>query len=96
MISVYFLVIAMAILLSCCNQSSINNYEKRDHTSNLNAEKVITFDPKKDIEFHFTTFLDFHSNAMTFVAYKDKNILLEETYYSIGGGFVEDKDGIKK
>lgn len=53
---------------------------------NLNGEHMIDFDPESQIIFH-KEFLPFHPNGITFRAsVKDKEI--EETFYSIGGGFV--------
>ena len=49
--------------------------------------KTIPFDPSTDIVFHMSESLPFHPNAVTF-----KSNLLEETYYSVGGGFVVTED----
>ncbi len=53
---------------------------------NFNGEKSIGFNPELDIVFH-KTFLDFHSNGLTFnaIIHGKKQ---SSTYYSIGGGFV--------
>lgn len=49
----------------------------------------ISFDPELDIEFFYGPSLPLHANGMKIRALdKDNKILLEETYYSIGGGFV--------
>lgn len=50
--------------------------------------------PKGDaIIYHHRKTLPAHANAMTLYAYQGNNLLLEKTYYSIGGGFiVEDCD----
>ena len=53
----------------------------------LGNQKVITFNPKTDIIFN-ETFLDFHSNGMTFTAFRNGKIINQSTFYSIGGGFV--------
>lgn len=50
-------------------------------------KKPLIFSPKKNITF-CKDFLPFHSNGMTFKAFNEKKILSEDTYYSIGGGFV--------
>lgn len=53
---------------------------------NFDGERMIDFDPESQIIFH-KDFLPFHPNGITFRASIDsKNI--EETFYSIGGGFV--------
>lgn len=55
----------------------------------LNQKKPINFDPKTDLIFLQKEFLDKHSNAMKIFAYSEQNQLIkEETYYSIGGGFI--------
>ena len=53
----------------------------------LANKHVITFNSKTDIVFN-KTFLDFHSNGLTFTAFNNKTIINESTFYSIGGGFV--------
>jgi L-serine dehydratase len=47
------------------------------------------FNPDQDIIFHYDRALDYHPNGMTFVLHRQSSILLERTYYSIGGGFIE-------
>ena len=68
----------------------------------LSPEEVsthqITFDHATDIVFH-RSFLDFHPNGMRFTAELEGGKTLEQTYYSIGGGFVvtqERKRGKRK
>ena len=50
---------------------------------------TIPFHPKTDLLFHYEETLPLHANGMRFSAF-DKNaaLLLEQTYYSIGGGFI--------
>jgi L-serine dehydratase len=49
----------------------------------------IAFDPGNDVVFHLDAFLDKHPNGMRFVTYDASGtVVLEETYYSVGGGFV--------
>ncbi len=49
----------------------------------------IGFDPDQDLRFEGGTRLPFHSNAMKFMAFdKHNDVLLQEIWYSIGGGFV--------
>jgi len=50
--------------------------------------KEIPFDPAVDIVFHYDRALPFHSNALTFTLEFSGGEVLEETYYSVGGGFV--------
>ena len=49
----------------------------------------MAFDPKKDLSFDFGPALPGHANGMILKATDaEGDVLLEETYYSIGGGFV--------
>ena len=50
---------------------------------------TIPFHPKTDLLFHYEETLPLHANGMRFSAF-DKNaaLLCEQTYYSIGGGFI--------
>jgi len=58
----------------------------------LGGRHEVPFDPDEDIEFLFNESLPYHPNALTFRAGLDSGSTVEETYYSIGGGFVE-KEG---
>lgn len=50
---------------------------------------AIAFDPDADVVFHFGEFLENHPNGLRFIARDPSGaILLEDTYYSVGGGFV--------
>ena len=62
----------------------------------LGNEFAVPFQMQKDIIFN-KNFLPFHSNGMTFTAYNQAGILAQETWYSIGGGFVvqEEREGAK-
>ncbi|WP_375425797.1 L-serine ammonia-lyase [uncultured Friedmanniella sp.] len=53
----------------------------------------IDFDPDTDLVLHRRRALPFHPNGMTCTAYLGDRVLLERTYYSIGGGFVLEDDG---
>jgi L-serine dehydratase len=52
----------------------------------------VEFDPREDIEFLITEILPYHPNALTFAVLLKNGDSMAETYYSIGGGFVE-KEG---
>ena len=54
----------------------------------------IDFVPNDDIEFLFTETLPFHPNALTFLVALNNGETLAETYYSIGGGFVQQETGL--
>ncbi len=52
----------------------------------------IDFDPGRDVVLHRRKRLEFHSNAMTFLATADDGTQLASgTYYSVGGGFIVDE-----
>ena len=56
----------------------------------LTSGNVLAFDPTRDCVFDFGPALPGHSNGMVFrILDDDNNTLLSETYYSIGGGFVQ-------
>ena len=64
----------------------------------LNGTHEIRFSNKNAIMFHRRKALPKHANAMTLYAYKGKDVIREQTYYSIGGGFIikhEDFDDAK-
>ncbi|HEX5507159.1 MAG TPA: L-serine ammonia-lyase [Pseudolabrys sp.] len=55
----------------------------------LSGERSISFDPLRDLVFNLERILPGHSNALTFTACDAEGRTLgEETWYSIGGGFV--------
>jgi len=57
----------------------------------LHGEHQINFDPREHLEFSGVC-LDFHSNGLMITSRDaDENVLLEKTYYSVGGGFVVDE-----
>ena len=57
----------------------------------LNSELEIPFFPKKNIIFN-RKFLEFHPNGITFRAILNDGKKIDSTYYSIGGGFVVQKE----
>lgn len=59
---------------------------KSSRLLNLNGQRMIPFDPEKDIVFN-RNFLPFHANGMTLKAHLGSTVM-EETYYSVGGGFI--------
>jgi len=52
----------------------------------------VDFDPKEDIDFLITESLPYHPNALSFVVLLKNGDDISETYYSVGGGFVN-KEG---
>jgi L-serine dehydratase len=58
-------------------------------TLRLNGEKEIFFNNREDFLFLQKELLPKHSNGMRFTAYdSEKQALLSQVYYSIGGGFI--------
>jgi L-serine dehydratase len=67
----------------------------------LAGRREIDFCPDTDLVLHRRRSLPFHPNGMTFTAWHcpgdgDPVVVAEQTYYSIGGGFVLDDDGSGK
>lgn len=58
----------------------------------LAGKHEVRFNPDEDIEFLYGDTLPYHPNAMTIMAQIDQGESIAETYYSVGGGFVE-KEG---
>ncbi len=54
----------------------------------LRGAREIAHDPSTEIVFHFDSVLPFHPNGLTFEAVLTGGEIAQETYYSIGGGFV--------
>ena len=73
--------------------STIQDIE-RNSLLHLGGEKIIPFDYKKDIQFLMNESLPYHPNGLTFLCTLQDGTALAETYYSVGGGFVE-KEGEK-
>lgn len=59
------------------------------HSLNLLGAKSIAFDESRALIFHTDRVLPGHPNGMRFQAFdRDNRLLANETYYSIGGGFI--------
>lgn len=55
----------------------------------LLGERTINFDESEDLILHRRKTLPYHPNGMGFQAFDDNGeLLLEKTYYSVGGGFI--------
>lgn len=68
-----------------------------DKILHLAQEKPIAFNADSNIIFEKETFLPEHSNGMKFEAYdKDGKKLLDEVYFSVGGGTIARKDEIAR
>ena len=88
----------IAVQLGLCNYdpetfdtSSINTIIESIAAANqlvLAGTQPITFKPKEDIHFLYQETLPYHSNALCFMATCGSQAVAQ-TYYSVGGGFVE-------
>ncbi|MEZ5007269.1 MAG: L-serine ammonia-lyase [Chitinophagales bacterium] len=64
------------------------NIKTSDHLLLANHHSI-KFDIEKHIQFNMAKRLPFHSNGMQFKAFdNEQNIIADQTYYSIGGGFI--------
>ncbi|WP_369249320.1 L-serine ammonia-lyase [Streptomyces sp. R41] len=62
---------------------------------NLLGEHEIDFSFDDDLILHRRKALPYHANGMTIFAYDASGeLVLEKTYYSVGGGFVVDEDAV--
>src|SRR5690606_37770362 len=68
---------------------------KQTKTLLLSGAIPITFDPLIGISFLVNESLPYHPNALTFLCTLANGDNIADTYYSIGGGFVEKDDGNK-
>ncbi|MCY4778615.1 L-serine ammonia-lyase [Sphingobacterium sp. UT-1RO-CII-1] len=61
----------------------------------LGGHKKVAFSYEEDLLFLFAESLPFHPNALTFQAFFEDGTAHSETYYSIGGGFVQQENDNK-
>ena len=63
---------------------------RTNHTLRLFGRREISFDENRDLHFHFLDTLPRHPNGLILRAKGESGaeVLFEQTYYSIGGGFV--------
>jgi L-serine dehydratase len=83
-----------AIILGLAGETPLNiDPERIDIILNTVSERKkagpFDFDPTSDVIFDFGPALRGHSNGMVFKLESGGKILAEETYFSIGGGFVQ-------
>lgn len=70
---------------------------KQEKVLNLNDEKAIKFIYNDDCIFHFDQVLPFHTNGIVLHAFNaEGQELFADEYYSVGGGFVTDRQGNPK
>lgn len=63
-----------------------------DKQLNLSGEHVIEFDTERDMYWYDDTVLPYHPNALTIRAILTDDSKYQQTYYSVGGGFVINED----
>ena len=69
------------------------NAVRQDKILHLGQERAIAFDLDKNVTFEKDIFLPEHSNGMRFKAYdKTGKVLLNEVYFSVGGGTIARQD----
>ncbi|MGI9225737.1 MAG: L-serine ammonia-lyase, partial [Woeseiaceae bacterium] len=92
---------AILLGLSGLLPESIDPDEVDDLLADIHADRHIevpglgrlAFDPQSDLKFDFKTELSRHTNGMHFVATAaDGAVLLDERYFSLGGGFIARND----
>jgi len=67
---------------------------RTERTMRLNGTHTLSFDDAHDVRWHPRETMPRHANALRFAAYDaDERVLDAETYYSVGGGFVETDAG---
>jgi L-serine dehydratase len=68
----------------------------KDHQVLPDGLPPLHFDPKADLKFDFGPALEGHANGMILMATDAQgDVILQETYYSIGGGFVMTAEELK-
>jgi L-serine dehydratase len=92
----------VAVMLGLCGEDpvtfDVNKIDSTIHNLHqtqkmlLGGLKEIPFNPPLDIAFLMKESLPYHPNALTFLCSFEDGNNISETYYSIGGGFVE-KEG---
>ena len=62
---------------------------RRDHRMALLGEHAVVWNEKEDLLFYRNQTLPYHANGMKLTAFDASGVvLIERTYYSVGGGFV--------
>ena len=64
---------------------------KEGYALALMGSHPITFDQSKDLKLHKEESLPLHTNGMLFNALDGDKLILQRSYYSVGGGFSTDE-----
>jgi L-serine dehydratase len=96
----------IAIQLGLCNYDPVTfavddlektiNKIKKEQCLFINGTHPIIFSPIMDIEFLYTESLPYHPNAVSFLAVCSDGENVAQTYYSVGGGFIEQEGNKEK
>ena len=70
------------------NIPEIMNHIRQQQQVKLLGKHTIAFHPSTDLIFNFKEQLPQYSNGMRFIAFHHDEKIVEEIYYSIGGGFI--------
>lgn len=95
--------LAVMMGLSSHDPETIDTGKVPVYVNEINANKSIDvhginliFNPEEDIIFE-KEFLDYHANGMVFRLIRGNDTILEQTYYSVGGGFIiRDGESLEK
>lgn len=68
----------------------ISNLKQTALLTLAQGKKTVHFDYNNNLQFH-QTFLPLHENGMTIKALAQQQLMYQQTYYSIGGGFIVDE-----
>lgn len=79
------------VIMEVASISSKINIIATRHCLHLNGEHPVKFNPSVDLIFLNNESLPFHPNALRFQAIASNSQLFSKTYYSIGGGFVQEE-----
>jgi L-serine dehydratase len=70
---------------------------KNRKTLGLDGLETVQFDPEADVIFNYDGPLPGHANGMILRGYDERGVLyMEETYYSVGGGFIATASELEK
>jgi len=65
---------------------------KSRNSIQLQGKYPLSFDPLKDIIFHYNESLPKHPNGMRFTAVLENGDVIQKVYFSVGGGFIQEEN----
>ena len=73
---------------------TVDPLEVKSRVVKISTQNQLNFNVAEDLLFHMQESLPLHANGLLFSAFDDKdNLIKDKTFYSIGGGFIVDKEG---